>query len=215
MDEGHCNDSGKAPPDPSKPDKLLDSIICASGPFPPARLRLRGLAFALDCLLVLALALIVVWQIVMPQAHPGAFRELMLWADQFNLWLGELGTEPPPVFPAPNRELLQALRLANELQLLIFWFYFAAGEAFFAGSSLGKRICRIRSISTITLGPPPLLSGLVRGGLKTLLLFWLFPLLFAANFMALLFNKRKQLGHDWFSRTAVVDEKQMQLQTTP
>jgi uncharacterized RDD family membrane protein YckC len=43
--------------------------------------------------------------------------------------------------------------------------------------------------------------------MKTILLFWLFPLLFASNFIALLFNRRKQLGHDWFSRTAVIDEK--------
>ncbi len=193
----------------SESENLLDAMISATGPFPPARMRLRGLAFGLDCLLVFAVALIIIWQLVMPQAHPGAFRELMLWSDQLHAWLSELGKNPPPPFPQPNRELLEALTLASELQLLIFWIYFATGEALFAGSSLGKRICRIRSISTITLGPPPLLSGLVRGGMKTILLFWLFPLLFAANFMALLFNKRKQLGHDWFSRTAVVDEKHM------
>lgn len=206
MNESAPKGPEAGPPAP-RPEAILDAMLSPSGPLPPARLRLRGLAFALDCILVLAVALIVIWQIVMPQTHPGAFRELTLWTEQLVEWFNLQSGSTPPEFPQPNRELVAALTLANEIQLLLFWLYFAAGEAFFAGSSLGKHICRIRSISTITLGPPPVLSGLVRGGLKTVLLFWLFPLLFAANFMALLFNRRKQLGHDWFSRTAVIDEK--------
>ena len=93
------------------------------------------------------------------------------------------------------------------LQLLIAWVYFAFGEALFAGTTLGKKIFRLKSVSTVTLGPPPFTAGIVRGGMKTILLFWLFPVLLVANFIALFFNKRRQLGHDWMSRTAVVDEK--------
>jgi uncharacterized RDD family membrane protein YckC len=115
--------------------------------------------------------------------------------------------------PEPSKALVRALGVANELQLLTFWLYFAIGEAFFAGSSLGKRICRIRSISTVTLGPPPILAGIIRGGLKTVTLFWLFPIAFAATFIALFFNKRRQLGHDLCARTVVVDEKYANLQS--
>ena len=114
---------------------------------------------------------------------------------------------PEAPMPEPNRSLLEALQRANELQLLCFWFYFAFGEAFFAGSSLGKRICRIRSVSTVTLGPLPILSGIVRGGLKTLTIFFFFPVGMIATLATLLFNKRGQMAHDLMSRSAVIDEK--------
>jgi len=91
--------------------------------------------------------------------------------------------------------------------MLTIWLYFALGEAFFGGSSLGKRICRIRSVSTVTLGAPPLMAGIVRGGLKTLTLYLFFPLAMIATLAALFFNKRRQMGHDLMSRTVVIDEK--------
>lgn len=194
------------------PGTVLDSIFCDEGPMPPARMRLRGLAFVLDFILVSAVASILIWKVVMPEAHPGAFHELMNWTEQMMDWLGDSAREDGATAPAPSEALVRALSLANELQLLTFWLYFALGEAFFAGSSLGKRICRIRSISTVTIGRPPVMAGIVRGGLKTIALFWIFPLLFLANFLTLFFNKRRQLGHDWFSRTTVVDEKYIRTQ---
>ncbi|MEO0510618.1 MAG: RDD family protein [Verrucomicrobiota bacterium] len=208
------NESEKAPqpeaPPPIKPDNVLDSIFSKNGPMPTAKFSLRGLAFLLDCILMTAVASVIIWKVALPQSHPGAFYELMQWSQEVVGWLGnqEPGSEPP----APSKNLTEALGIANELQLLFFWLYFAIGEAFFAGSSLGKRICRIRSVSTTTLGPPPVLSGIVRGGLKTITLFWLFPIAFIATFIALFFNKRRQLGHDICARTAVVDEKYVNLQ---
>lgn len=198
-------------PPPIKPGNVLDSIFSASGPMPTAKLPLRALALVLDGILMTAVASVIIWKIVLPQSHPGAFGELMQWSQDLMAWLGAGGSGTP--MPQPSQSLALALGVANELQLLTFWLYFAIGEAFFAGSSLGKRICRIRSISTVTLGPLPILAGITRGGLKTLVLFWLFPLAFAATFLALLFNKRRQLGHDLFARTAVVDEKYANLQT--
>lgn len=193
-----------------RPESVLDSVFSDGGPMPPAKLRLRGLAFLLDFILVTALASVIIWKLALPHSHPGAFHELMLWTEQVIRWIGE-GTGETTM-PEPSKALFGALQRANEIQLLIFWIYFAFGEAFFAGSSLGKRICRLRSVSTATLGPPPVLSGIVRGGLKTILLFFVFPVAFAANFLTLFFNRRRQLGHDWFSRTAVVDEKYLQRQ---
>ena len=201
----------KLPEKESRPETVLDSVFSDGGPMPPARLRLRALALALDFILGTAVASIIIWKLALPHSHPGAFHDLMIWTEQLVEWLGNSARPESGTAPRPSKELVKALTLANELQLLTFWIYFALGEAFFGGSSLGKRICRLRSISTVTLGPPPVLSGIVRGGLKTILLFWIFPLLFAANFIALFFNKRRQLGHDWFSRTAVVDEKYLNL----
>lgn len=197
-------------PQPINPDNVLDSLLSQGGPMPTAGLPLRALALLLDFILMTAVASVIIWKIVLPQSHPGALGELMQWSEAVVTWLSS--QNPELDFPQPDKALVEALRMANELQLLLFWLYFASGEAFFAGSSLGKRICRIRTVSTITLGPPPILSGIVRGGLKTVTLFWLFPLAFIATFLALFFNKRRQLGHDLCSQTAVVDEKFLALQ---
>lgn len=209
MSQNPENSESGTPP-PIKPDNVLDSIFSQSGPMPTARFSLRALALVLDFVLMTAVASIIIWKIALPQSHPGAFGDLMQWSEQVMNWLENHGANE--VIPAPSKELAEALSIANELQLILFWLYFAIGEAFFAGSSLGKRICRIRSVSTITLGAPPILSGIIRGGLKTVTLFWLFPVAFAATFFALFFNKRRQLGHDLCARTAVVDEKYVNLQ---
>jgi hypothetical protein len=69
-------------------------------------------------------------------------------------------------FLSQVRNLAEALIIANELQMLCFWLYFALGEAFFAGSSLGKRICRIRSVSTVNLDKPSIMAGHHTGWLE-------------------------------------------------
>ncbi len=191
----------------SKPANVLDSIFRDDGPMPPARLRLRSLAFLLDFILLTALASVIIWKVAMPQAHPGAFYELNQWTQELIAWWGETPEDRTETPPQPSEDLKTALAFARDLQLLIFWVYFAAGEAFFAGSSLGKRACRLRTASTVTLGPPPILAGIVRGGLKTLALFFAFPIALIATLGSLFFNRRRQMGHDLLSRTAVVDER--------
>lgn len=209
MSDESDNDTGQPKKDLKQigPNNVLDSVFSDDGPMPPAKLSLRGFAFALDVILVTAVASVIIWKIVLPQSHPGAFHELMQWSEQVLNWWQTPAQERGETPPEAGTELMRALTLANELQLLIAWLYFALSEALFAGSTLGKRIFRLRSVSTITLGPPQFMAGIVRGGLKTIILFWIFPIFFVANFIALFFNKRRQLGHDWFSRTAVVDEK--------
>lgn len=186
---------------------LLDSVLCKNGPMPPASIRLRAFAFFLDFVLVSAVASILIWKIALPQSHPAAFSDLMEWTEEIITWLGNRQATPEAPLPEPSKNLTRALAVANELQMLTFWLYFALGEAFFAGSSLGKRICRIRSVSTVTLGAPPIMAGIVRGGLKTLTLYLFFPLGMIATLGTLFFNKRRQMGHDLMSRTAVIDEK--------
>ena len=133
--------------------------------------------------------------------------ELSEWIQAVASWYGDRSTLIDTRFPEPSKNLTEALTIANELQLLCFWLYFSLGEAFFAGSSLGKRICRIRSVSTVTLGKPPIMTGIVRGGMKTLTLYFFFPIGMIATLVTLFFNKRHQMGHDMMSRTAVIDEK--------
>ena len=196
-------------PQPSTPSagSLLDSVFRKDGPMPPASVRLRSLAFLLDFILISAVASVIIWKIVLPQSHPAAFTELTQWSQDVITWYGDQAGVAGEAFPEPSKDLTRALTVANELQMLCFWLYFALGEAFFGGSSLGKRICRIRSVSTVTLGVPPIMAGIVRGGLKTLTLYLFFPLGMIATLATLFFNKRRQMGHDPMSRTAVIDEK--------
>lgn len=186
---------------------LLDSIFRKDGPMPPASIGLRALAFFLDFILISAVASIIIWKIALPQSHPAAFTELTEWTQTVGTWWGDRDTAVDAPLPEPSKNLVEALAIANELQMLCFWLYFALGEAFFAGSSLGKRICRIRSVSTVTLGKPPIMAGIIRGGLKTLTIYFFFPIGMIATLVTLFFNKRRQMGHDMMSRTAVIDEK--------
>ena len=186
---------------------LLDSVFRKDGPMPPASIGLRSLAFFLDFILISAVASIIIWKIALPQSHPAAFTELTEWTQAVGSWWGDRATAVDAPLPEPSKNLAEALIIANELQMLCFWLYFALGEAFFAGSSLGKRICRIRSVSTATLGKPPIMAGIIRGGLKTLTLYFFFPIAMIATLVTLFFNKRRQMGHDMMSRTAVIDEK--------
>ena len=211
-----------APPKPSPESKekpvspsertLLDSVFHKKGPMPPTIVGLRALAFILDFVLVSAVGSVIVWKFTLPQSHPTAFSELTQWSESVITWYTdrEYSTETP--LPDPSKSLKQALAEANEIQLLIFWLYFAIGEAFFAGSSLGKRICCICSVSTVNLSSPPIMAGIVRGGLKTLTIYLFFPLGMLATLATLCFNKRGQMGHDLISRTVVIDEKYLDLQ---
>jgi uncharacterized RDD family membrane protein YckC len=180
---------------------------------PPARIGIRSLAFTLDFLLATAIATILVWKIFLPMSHPGSFFELNLWVEQLLEWMQS--AEPTREnMPKANQDLLAALRYASEVQLLTFWAYFGIGEVFLGGS-LGKRACRLRSISTITLGPLPFFNAILRAGIKTAVLFLLTPLLIIATLVALCFNKRRQMGHDLLARTAVIDEKNLKQQLVP
>jgi len=206
------SDLGKRPDEDPQQDRpsagnLLDSVFRKDGPMPPASIGLRGLAFFLDFILISAVASIIIWKIALPQSHPAAFTELTEWTQAVGTWWGDRATAVDAPLPEPSKNLAEALIIANELQMLCFWLYFALGEAFFAGSSLGKRICRIRSVSTVTLDKPPIMAGIIRGGLKTLTIYFFFPIGMIATLVTLFFNKRRQMGHDMMSRTAVIDEK--------
>jgi uncharacterized RDD family membrane protein YckC len=202
-------------PPPLKPSNVLDSILSDGGSMPTARLGIRTLAFLMDFVLLTALATLIIWKIAMPQAHPGAFAEFNDWTQALVIQFSEDGMQTSSELPKWSDNLTEALTYARDLQLLIFWLYFAIGEAFFAGSSLGKRACRLRSISTVTMGTPPVMAGIVRGGLKTLTLFFAFPIALLATLGALFFNKRRQMGHDLLSRTAVIDEKYLNMPEQP
>lgn len=198
--------SERSTPPPIKPTTVLDSVFSDSGPMPTARLGIRALAFLLDFVLLTAIASVLIWKVAMPEEHPEAYAQLNEWSESLMVWASEGASAGEPL-PMLSEELTTALSYGRDIQLLIFWLYFAIGEAFFAGSSLGKRACRLRSVSTITLDTPPIMAGIVRGGLKAMALFFLFPIALIATVATLRFNSRRQMGHDLLSKTAVIDDK--------
>lgn len=197
----------KSPPIQSKDD--LDSLLRDSGPMPTARLGIRALAFLLDLVLILGVSALIL-KMALFSNFPDAAS---IWNDYTiviqdleyakRLMLDMKGTNP---------ELFEIISYVLSTIVTVAWIYFAAGEAFFNGSSMGKLCCRLRSISTITLGQPTFFSSIVRGGLKTILVFSFGIIGWAAMLIPLAFNKRRQMAHDILSRTAVVDEKHLNIQ---
>jgi uncharacterized RDD family membrane protein YckC len=199
----------KAPPPlppPLKPSNLLDSIFQPTGPMPAAGIGIRGLAFLLDFILLYGVAGLLVYKFGWPANHPGAFFEFNEWMQALWTWAENTSAQkgPPPEISAA---LVTAFGYALNVMFITFWTYFGAAEAFFGGSSLGKRLCCIRTVSIVTLSHPPVFTGIVRGGLKTTVLFIIFPISAPFTLIGLLFNKRRQMLHDLLSRTAVIDER--------
>jgi uncharacterized RDD family membrane protein YckC len=174
--------------------KLLDSILAPEGPMPATRFTIRAFAFLLDFILVTA--------ILLPAYHPETFQAFQVWLQEFTAY-SQADSQAP--LPEMSLALKSGLNFALEMQILFFWCYFAANETFFSGVSLGKKIFSIRSIHTITLEPPSVISGITRASLKTLAVTFLFPLFLCISVSCMLFNKRKQTGHDLISQTAVID----------
>lgn len=209
--QSHRTEEEEPKPSPQppqiKPSQLLDSILSPDGPMPAARLPIRSLAFGLDFFLLTAVSLVVIWKFIMPIYHPGTYYEFTQWIEALLNWFQNDSQSSTASAPQMSDALAEGLRFAQDIQLIIFWAYFAIGEVFFSGSSLGKKICRLRSINTITLDAPPFITGIVRAGLKTLAIFMLFPISIVITASVLFFNKRGQMGHDILSRTAVIDER--------
>lgn len=201
----------KGPP-PIKPSNVLDSVLGDRGPMPTARLNIRALALCFDLILILGISALILKATLMDE-FPDAPE---VWAD-YNLAMQNADYVKSMILDmkGTNPELFEIITHALSTMITVAWFYFASGEAFFGGTSVGKSCCRIRSISTITLGNPSFFSGIVRGGLKTIMLLSFGILGWAAIFIPLFFNKRRQLGHDLLSRTAVIDEKYLNRPTAP
>lgn len=202
-------DTSSELPPPLKPANVLDSIFRSDGPMPPASIGIRGFAFFLDFLLLLVFSLVIIWKFAIPQSHPGALYEVTEWSNAFLDWLSLIKTQPEATPPELSQSLKEALAYDLNLRFFIMWIYFGVGEAFFGGSSLGKKLCCIRTVSTVTLGNQPIITGIVRGGLKTLTVFILYPFSTPLALCGLFFSKRKQLVHDLLSRTAVIDERKV------
>ncbi len=195
-------------PPPIKPSNVLNSVLSDSGPMPPARFGIRTLAFCLDLVLIFGVSALILKATLLAEFPDAA----SVWAD-YNVAMQHFDYVKSMILDmkGTNPELFEIVTHALSTTITVAWFYFSTGEAFFCGSSVGKRCCRLRSIGTITLGEPTIFSGIVRGGLKTIMIFSFGMIGWAATLIPLCFNTRRQMGHDLLSRTAVIDEKYLNM----
>lgn len=203
--------SSKLPP-PLKPSNVLDSIFSRNGPMPPASVAIRGLACSLDLLLIVICAFVILAKLALPAQYPNAGYEFNQFTAKVATWVETSSARTTEPKPEMSASLEEAWVYSLSLTFFMSWLYFGLGEAFFQGSSLAKRLCSIRTISTVTLGDLPIVTGIVRGGFKTLVIFLVFPFSAPVTLLGLLFNKRCQFVHDLLNRTAVVDERKASIQ---
>lgn len=187
-------------------NSVLDSVLSENGPMPAAHLFIRFQALVLDWVFVSVFTTMVIG-FAMPYISPDALDESRVWAKDFTDWIMQNGFLKGIPMPQWSESLEVVMLFAQFLTFFSFWLYFAVGEIFFAGHSFGKAICRLRTISIVTMKKPLFLSAISRSGIKTLAL--LAPLVLLATTVVLGFNKRKQMGHDLLCHTAVIDERYM------
>lgn len=201
----------KPAPQPEKlsPNSVLDSIFRDEGPMPPAKLGIRLLAFLMDAVLIAGVSALIL-KLTLLANFPNAlelFNEYAKASEDMDYIISVI--KDPELINPGLQDVFSYIFLVITMTS---WFYFAFGESFFKGHTLGKRSCRLRTMSAINLAAPSIFNGLIRGGIKTagLLFFGIFG--WIGILLPLFFNKRRQMAHDWLSRTVVVDEKRMQQQ---
>lgn len=155
----------------------------------------RIAAFFLDIVLIGSFTLMFLSTVL----YPGILTEIGQLASQPNTSQADLLAKMSP-------QLKDKLEACNTIVVLVFWLYFAASEIILKGASLGKRVFSIRAANEITLEPPSTFDSILRSGLKTFSLLAWFPFFMVANYFLIFFTKKGQAGHDFLTRTVVIQD---------
>lgn len=206
---------------PPIPQKVLLKIAESSLP-PPAPLLPRALAFIADGILALLLAALAIhWliPIFVPDDFP-VFRETAesLWNGyrEANLALAQGNRQAMENFLETMVEQVQqeafqtTVSFLNLTTLLTASAYFILSEALTHGASFGKKIFRLRVVSSFTGEAPRLLQTISRS-------FWractvapcgiLILIAVTLNAHVPFFTHRRRAWHDQLARTDVVDDR--------
>jgi uncharacterized RDD family membrane protein YckC len=163
----------------------------------------RGLAFLLDYILVLLLATLIILQVILPLNPSFSLEALNNWLEAYLTW-AESNSETAA--PIPNDSVQSILLLITESFTIIFILYFLLCDTLFKGSSMGKKIFNLKTITLTPRESIPIFHASIRAISKTILLFYFFPILFLVAALTKRFHKSKQWGHDLISQTKVIDE---------
>lgn len=190
-------------PPEANPLEQPDPII------PGAPLHLRLAAFVLDWVLITVLAFMLLDTVLLPRYHPDKLTEMTTYFTEAMQEAREAqergeGFNPPPF--VPSEELTSTLQFCLEVLLIAWWTYFALGEWFSRGRSLGKKALGLRVVRRDTDLPPTPLETLLRSAVKSISLLPVFPIfpLLLIGYLIVFFNRRRLAGHDYMSRTQVI-----------
>ena len=125
------------------------------------------------------------------------------WLDAYLAWAESNSDTAAPIL---NDSAQSILLLITESFSIIFILYFLLCDTLFKGSSIGKKIFNLKTITLTPRNSIPILHAGIRAISKTIILFYFFPILFLVAVLTKRFHKSKQWGHDLISQTKVIDE---------
>lgn len=178
-------------------------ISLNSDSLPEPSIAFRGLAFLLDYILVVLLATLIILQIILPLNPSFSLEALNEWLDAYLAWAESNSDTAAPIL---NDSAQSILLLITESFSIIFILYFVLCDTLFKGSSIGKKIFNLKTITLTPRNSIPIFHAGIRAISKTIILFYFFPVLFLVAALTKRFHKSKQWGHDLISQTKVIDE---------
>lgn len=178
-------------------------ISLDSDNLPEPSIAFRGLAFLLDYILAVLLATLIILQVILPLNPSFSLEALNDWLEAYIAWAETNSTTAAPIL---NDSAQSILLLITEFFSIIFILYFVLCDTLFKGSSMGKKIFNLKTITLTPRDSIPIFHAGIRAISKTVLLFYFFPLLFLVAALTKRFHKSKQWGHDLISQTKVIDE---------
>ena len=178
-------------------------ISLDSDSMPEPSIAFRGLAFILDYILVILLATLIILQVILPLNPSFSLEALNDWLDTYLAWAESNTDTAAPILDDSTRSILL---LITESFSIIFILYYLLCDTLFKGSSFGKKIFNLKTITLTPRNSIPILHAGIRAISKTIILFYFFPILFLVAVLTKRFHKSKQWGHDLISQTKVIDE---------
>ena len=178
-------------------------ISLNSESLPEPSIAFRGLAFLLDYILVVLLATLIILQVILPLNPSFSLEALNEWLDAYLAWAESSSDTAAPIL---NDSAQSILLLITESFSIIFILYFVLCDTLFKGSSIGKKIFNLKTITLTPRNSIPIFHAGIRAISKTIILFYFFPILFLVAALTKRFHKSKQWGHDLISQTKVIDE---------
>lgn len=207
---------------PPLPPEILSRLIDSTLP-PPAPLFPRALAFAADGILAGLLACLAIHLLIpvfVPDTFP-VFTETMqtIWND-YRAATDAAARGHPEIVTAfmeklPEKAGSEAMQNVMSFitltTMLTTLAYFVISERITHGASLGKKIFRLRVVSTLTGEPPRLMQTISRSIWRACTVApvgILITIIVIINAHIPFFSYRRRGWHDKLARTEVVDDKQ-------
>ena len=171
----------------------------------PVGFTLRLVAFLFDYVLITVFLFTILTTWILPDFYPGFIMDLETLAnEQARLSQAKASTKEILILHGNFMQRhSSAMDTINTFYLFTFWIYFSFSEYFLTGTTLGKKMFKLRVVDADTLSEPSPRATFIRNCLKSMAACILFPLL-AVSFLLCIFNRRRQTGHDWVARTIVI-----------